>query len=274
MRLHSGPPRRQLSHPSHPPPPTPAALARATRRGSAAGDAPFLLLKDVSYAPAGCATPLLSACSLALPATGLCLLVGRSGAGKSTLLLLLAGLAEPSSGRCSLGAAHAAAGEHTPAALRLARAGLVFQFPERHFVGATAVEELTFGWPRGAGAGPRRAELATAARAALDAAGLAELDVQAPLRALSGGTQRRLALAAQVCRSPALLLLDEPLAGLDAAARRELLPVLAAQARERLVLASSHDLGQLAPMASYALRMLPGGVLEPAPDIALGGVTA
>lgn len=265
MMLRSAPPHRQAAAP----PPPPATLARAARRAhsAAASSAPFLLLRDVCYSPAGSGTPLLSHCSLALPATGLCLLVGRSGAGKSTLLLLLAGLAEPTSGTCSLGAA---AGEHTPAALRLARAGLVFQFPERHFVGTTAVEELSFGWPRGPSAGPRRAELATAARAALAAAGLEELDLQAPLRSLSGGTQRRLALAAQVSRSPSLLLLDEPLAGLDAAARRELLPVLAAQARERLVLASTHDLAQLAPLASCALRMLPGGVLEAAPDIALG----
>lgn len=236
---------------------------------ASASSAAFVRLQDVTYQPAGAGAPLLRGVELSLPSRGLALLVGRSGCGKTTLLTLLAGLAEPTSGLASVGGEDAAAGRHTPAAQRLERVGLVFQFPERHFLAATVSEELTFGWPRGPNAAPLRAQLAQRAQAALAAAGLGALPLRAPLRSLSGGTQRRLALALQLARAPPLLLLDEPLAGLDPGARRALLPLLRAAAATSLVLAVTHDTAELAPLADAgAWRMLPGGQMQAAPDLA------
>jgi energy-coupling factor transporter ATP-binding protein EcfA2 len=320
-----------------------AAAAAATAEPSpppasssaAAGAAPaFVRLRDVCYAPAGAGVPLLRHVSLALPSTGLALLVGRSGSGKTTLLTLLAGLSEPTAGAACVGAQDAAAGAHTPAAKRLQRVrfahhegfrcthafltrraafliflgaslplqvGLVFQFPERHFLAATVMEELTFEWPRSPAAAPQRcvnecvnaccarldasllprsrthassprtrsAKLAAGLQAALAAAGLSALPLRAPLRSLSGGTQRRLALALQLARAPPLLLLDEPLAGLDAGARAQLLPLLAAASKQALVLIVTHDTAELARCADAgAWRMGAGGVLEEAFDLA------
>jgi energy-coupling factor transport system ATP-binding protein len=113
------------------------------------------------------------------------------------------------------------------------------------------------------------AKLAAGLQAALADAGLSSLPLRAPLRSLSGGTQRRLALALQLARAPPLLLLDEPLAGLDARSRAQLLPLLSAAAQKALVLVVTHDTAELAPRASAgAWRMAPGGRLEAAHDVA------
>ena len=92
---------------------------------------------------AGAEAPLLSDVSLALPPRSLGLVYGRSGAGKTTLLQLLAGLQQPTSGSIAISAGAQAVlgqGAAQSAAQRLARVGLVFQFPERHFLGDTLQE--------------------------------------------------------------------------------------------------------------------------------------
>lgn len=96
---------------------------------------------------AGAEAPLLSNVDLALPPHSLGLVYGRSGAGKTTLLQLLAGLQQPTAGRITISAGGVGpgvgpgrvrgGGEGQSTAERLARVGLVFQFPERHFLGDT-----------------------------------------------------------------------------------------------------------------------------------------
>ncbi len=75
---------------------------------------------------------------------------------------------------------------------------------------------------------------------------------------------RRVALAVQLVRRPRLLLLDEPLAGLDWRTRGELVSLLAALKQECTVLVVSHDLRELAPLVDAAWEMQPGGRLVPA----------
>ena len=119
----------------------------------------------------------------------LSLLCGRSGAGKSTLLAVLAGLAEADSGSVSFSGP---GGEALDAEGRMARAGLVFQFPERHFVGGTLAEELCAGWPSPEVPGGLAARQALGARAGrvLPAVGLGGLPLDVPLRSLSDGYKR------------------------------------------------------------------------------------
>ena len=72
-----------------------------------------------------------------------------------------------------------------------------------------------------------------------------------------------MALAVQLVRGPRLLLLDEPLAGLDWRTRGELIALLGAAKKECTVLVVSHDLRELAPLVDGAWEMQPGGVLAP-----------
>ncbi len=142
-------------------------------------------------------------------------LLGPNGAGKSTVLSCLAGLLPVDAGRVRLGDdVHddAAAGTFVPPQSR--GVGVVFQdyllFPH-----LSALENVAFGLRS---AGRTRREARRAATAWLERMGLAALAGARPT-ALSGGQAQRVALARALAPEPRLLLLDEPLAALDAGAR-------------------------------------------------------
>src|SRR5215216_2248902 len=151
-------------------------------------------------------------------ATGeLVVLLGPNGAGKTTLLRALAGLVALERGRVVLDGAvleDTAAGTWVPTERR--PVGFVFQdyllFPH-----LSALENVAFGL-RARGLG--RVEARRRAGAWLARVGLAEHAGSRP-RALSGGQAQRVALARAMVAEPRLLLLDEPLAALDAATRTE-----------------------------------------------------
>ena len=103
---------------------------------------------------------------------------------------------------------------------------------------------------------------------------MAEFPLDTPVRSLSGGYKRRLALAIQLVRDPYVLCLDEPLAGLDWMARAEVTKLLANLRRERAVVVVSHDVEEIAPVADRAWRMGPGGVMRPEPELAQGAARA
>jgi molybdate transport system ATP-binding protein len=141
--------------------------------------------------------------------------LGPNGAGKTTLLRALAGLTPVADGRVSLGGQvvdDAAAGTFIDAARR--PAGYVFQ-DYRLFPHLTVAENVAFS-PRARGLG--RAEAAAATRHWLDRLALTGLAGRKPAE-LSGGQAQRVALARALAGDPALLLLDEPLAALDARTR-------------------------------------------------------
>ena len=186
----------------------------------------MLELDQVAYHPAAAEAAILSGVSLKLAAGRPALVVGRSGSGKTTLLELIAGLASPDQGLISW------QGSPTTARQRRWLSGLVFQFPERHFLGLTVGQELKLG---------HRRLSSERLQQALAQVGLAGLPLtQAPER-LSGGQQRRLALAVQLLREPGILLLDEPTAGLDWSVRQEMVSLVGELARDRLVLIVTHE---------------------------------
>jgi energy-coupling factor transport system ATP-binding protein len=194
----------------------------------------MLYLQDLSYHPAATSIPILKSINLELPAQQLGLIIGPSGSGKSTLLEILAGLARKTSGTIRWRS------QEAPPAVLQQLAGLVFQFPERHFCGGTLLDELRLGHPE---LSKDRIEQT------LKAVGLNHLPLKTSPRSLSGGQQRRLALAVQLIRQPYLLLLDEPTAGLDWSMRRQLISLLAKLKADWTLLVVSHEPGEMLSIA-------------------------
>ena len=209
----------------------------------------MLELRSLRYQAATAAEPVLRDVNLRLEAGRPALVAGRSGSGKTTLLELICGLAEPLSGQITWN------GQPLNARQRRWLCGLVFQFPERHFLGLTVGQELKLG--------QRRLPWEKAEQV-LTQVGLQGLSLQQAPERLSGGQQRRLALAVQLLRDPRVLLLDEPTAGLDWSVRDEVLELLSRLSRERVLLVVTHEpelfRGVVAPQHSWRLLR---GALQP-----------
>jgi energy-coupling factor transport system ATP-binding protein len=194
---------------------------------------------DVSFSYEEARAPIaaLRAVSFRLRAGGSLALMGASGSGKSTLLQVVRGLDAPESGAVLLDGAG-------PADARFAalqrEVGLVFQAPELQLFASTARDDVAFGprrlgWPED--------EVAAAVDTALEVVGLppARFAGRHPY-ALSGGEQRRLALAGVLAMRPRLLLLDEPFVSLDPGTRRQLVGILARlKASGVTLLLATHD---------------------------------
>lgn len=210
----------------------------------------MLYIRDLTYHPAASYTPILKTINLQVAPQQLGLVIGPSGSGKSTLLEILAGLAEPTTGKLFWR-------EQELTAPHLEQlSGLVFQFPERHFCGSTILEELRLGHPELSG---------DRITSALSEVGLAHLPLSASPHDLSGGQQRRLALAVQLIRQPHLLLLDEPTAGLDWSMRRQVVSLLAKLKNHWSLLIVSHDAGDLVDIADQCWTLNHGELVSVLP---------
>jgi molybdate transport system ATP-binding protein len=166
------------------------------------------------------------ALELTIPAGRTVALLGPNGAGKSTSLRALAGLARPASGSIRLdGVIFDSADYHLEPEHR--RVGFVFQdyllFPH-----LTVVENVAFGLRA---TGVAKAEARNRAARWLERVGLSEF-LQARPGQLSGGQAQRVALARSLVGEPRMLLLDEPLAALDASTRAGMRTELASHLRE------------------------------------------
>lgn len=149
---------------------------------------------------------------------GVCGLVGPSGSGKTTILHLIAGILRPDEGKIRLGSevlVDSHAGRFLPPQRR--RVGIVFQ-DHLLFPHMTVRANLVFGKDR---PGSR----AMALDRVTDVLDIGDLLDRYPAT-LSGGQKQRAALARALLRGPDLLLLDEPLAGLDAALKERILGYL------------------------------------------------
>lgn len=211
----------------------------------------MLRIQNLTYHPTAVPAPLLKSVFLKLAPCELGLVVGPSGSGKSTLLEILGGLSKPTTGEIYWQ-------DELIKSDRLNHfSGLVFQFPERHFCGGTLLEEVRFGHP----------ELTSEqVSEALQKVGLQDLSLFASPQALSGGQQRRLALAVQLIRQPALLLLDEPTAGLDWSMRKQLAKLLAKLKQQWSLLVVSHDPLELLPIADRCWTLDHGVLTSVSPD--------
>ena len=205
-----------------------------------------LELRDIRhvYAPG---TPFeveaLRGVSLAVEPGEVLGIVGGTGAGKSTFVQHMNLLLEPSSGDVLVDGVDAATLKKSEIRRRV---GLVFQFPEAALFAPTVREDVAFA--------PRRLdldedEIESRVRDSLSLVGVNHLRERSPF-ALSGGEQRRVAIAGVLAMGPEVLVLDEPTSALDPASRDDLLRLIRTlrQTGTSVVLVS-HDTDEVAEVA-------------------------
>ena len=191
-------------------------------------------------------------------------IAGHTGSGKSTLIQHLNGILHPTSGRVLVCGRDIA--DKRAAADARAIVGVVFQYPENQLFAASVAEDIAFG-PRNLGLSED--EVGARVDESLRAVGLDPEAVKAksPFE-LSGGQKRSVAFAGVLAMKPRVLVLDEPAAGLDPAARESFLSMVARLHDEGLtVVMVSHDMDDLAALASRVAIMNEGElVMEGTPD--------
>lgn len=203
---------------------------------------------------------LLDEVDLNLKPGQITLLVGRTGAGKSTLLRSLAGLVRPASGLVSVnGLPLRVKGRTVAAALK--RIELVFQAPERQFFRPTLAAEFNYSLR------PFRlpdSELKRRTNAALDAVLLPTALLGVSPAQLSGGQQRRSALATSISTASPWYLLDEPTAGLDGESTQAVLnwATSAVRAQDFGLLVATHDLDVWMPVAHRIVVLSKGRIIS------------
>lgn len=223
-------------------------MAAASASEAPAPQPAALSARGLSLARAGAGAPLLERLDLTLAPGECVLLEGATGSGKSTLLRALAGLGgvEPRAGSVE----------------RRARTALLLQHVETQLLCPGVAEEVGLGLP---------ADLDVSARAgrvdaALGAVGLAGFEAR-EVDELSVGQRQRVVLAALLALEPGILLLDEPFAALDAAARRALVAIVDERKRRGTAFfVAEHAPRELLGVVDRRLRV-EGGRLhaEPAP---------
>lgn len=182
-------------------------------------------------------------------------LAGHTGSGKSTLIQHMNGLVRPTRGRVLFDGRDLA--DKQAAQDIRGKVGLVFQYPEHQLFAPTVAEDVAFG-PRNLGLSPE--EVDARVHEALRSVHLdpEAVGARSPFE-LSGGQQRRVALAGVLAMNPSVLVLDEPAAGLDPAARESLLALIEELHAGGLTVAmASHSMDDLARMADRILVLNAG----------------
>lgn len=167
------------------------------------------------------ASTALSDVSLTIEDGSYTALIGHTGSGKSTILQLLNGLLVPSQGSVRVFDTLITSTSKNKDIRQIRKqVGLVFQFAENQIFEETVLKDVAFG-PQNFGVSEEDAE--QIAREKLDLVGIDEsLFDRSPFE-LSGGQMRRVAIAGILAMEPAILVLDEPTAGLDPLGRKELM---------------------------------------------------
>ena len=186
-------------------------------------------------------------------------IIGRTGSGKSTLVQHLNALFKIQEGNIYFdGSAIPQKGEEVHSLRQ--KVGLVFQHPEDQLFSPTVRDELAFA-PRNAGF--RGHELYNAILYGLECVSLDKDFLKRSPIALSGGERRLVAIASVLSAKPECIVLDEPLAGLDASYQKKLLAVLSKlRDEDKTVITISHDLNMALNYSDRILILRDGSVIR------------
>jgi cobalt/nickel transport system ATP-binding protein len=182
--------------------------------------------------------------------------LGPNGAGKTTLVLQLNGILTPSAGYVAVDGLRVTKASFAEIRRRVA---IVFQDPDDQLFMPTVHDDVAFG---PANFGVRGEDLDARVHAALDAVGMAR-EGHRPPHHLSFGQRRRAAVATVLALEPELLVLDEPTANLDPAARRELADLLIELELTTLIV--THDLPYALELCTRAVILDEGRVVADGP---------
>lgn len=187
-------------------------------------------------------------------------IIGHTGSGKSTLIQHLNGLIHPTDGKVSIDGVDLA-GKSKEALAKRHTVGMVFQYPEQQLFEETIEKDIAFG-PLNLGLTPEETEKRV--REAMEFVNL-PYDIYAkrsPFR-LSGGQQRRVAIAGVIAMHPDYLILDEPSAGLDPIGRREIFGRIKEwyEKGRCSVILVSHNMDDIAKLATRLLVINDGKIV-------------
>jgi len=215
---------------------------------------PILKLNDVSFHyPEG--SRGLHQCSLAIGRGSRTVVLGANGAGKTTLFLHLNGILKPHSGTVFFNGAPLDYSRQGLYNLR-SRVGLVFQNPDNQLFSASVREDISFGplnLKLDSGTVRNRVEEALLAVGMTDCA-------DKPVHNLSYGQKKRVCIAGVLAMSPEVLILDEPMAGLDVAMQGELMTIMdRLHANGMTTIIATHDMDFAYQSADSISVMVNGG---------------
>ena len=186
-------------------------------------------------------------------------IIGHTGSGKSTLLQHLNGLIKPTSGEVYIDDVCITDGKVKMTDIRR-KVGLVFQYPEYQLFEETVRKDVAFG-PKNLGLDEEEQEARVKKAIGLVGLDYEEIKDLSPFE-LSGGMKRRVAIAGLIAMDPKILILDEPTAGLDPSAHRDILAMVRRIHDEMgiILIFVSHNMGDIAEMSDRVMVMSEGRV--------------
>ncbi len=219
-------------------------------------NAPVLAFDRVSVRYEPHASAVLRDVSFSLERGERVALLGLNGSGKTTLLASAVGLVQHE------GAIHVCGSRLSAATLSQVRdqVGFLFNVPEDQLLFPRVIDDVAFGLLR---RGVKTRDAHARAREILDALGVSET-AEVSLYHLSHGQKQRVALAGALVTRPALLLLDEPSAGLDPVGKQSLVELL--RALEATMLVATHDFDFVSRFSTRFMLLEQGKVILDGPD--------
>ncbi|ACL68909.1 energy-coupling factor transporter ATPase [Halothermothrix orenii] len=220
----------------------------------------LIQLKDVSHIYSGQNEKALESVNLRIQSNEFIGIVGHTGSGKSTLVQLFNGLIKPSEGKVFIEGIDIHQKKVSKREIRQ-KIGLVFQYPEHQLFEETIYDEVAFG--------PRNLDLSEEEikKRVIQALSLVGMDYEtykdrSPFH-LSGGQQRKIAIAGVLAMMPEVLILDEPTAGLDPRGREQLIKLLKQLHRDykMTVILISHRMEEISQLSNRVLVLSRGRIV-------------